>query len=196
MGRIRNVSLFISLVVLLSPLDTTKASPQSLSYQGRILKANGLPLDFNNVSFLFEITSADGSCVLYREQRDAVNMQNSNGVFDVPIGNGNRLYPTDPVFSLADIFVNGVSHNCAGGGSWIASQTAERQLKVQFHDGSGWKVISPANVIRSVPFAYTAYSAQKIAGKTINDLLLKSSLPGTACTAGQVITWNGSGFDL
>jgi len=195
MGRIRNVSLFISLVVLLSPLDTTKASPQSLSYQGRILKANGLPLDFNNVSFLFEITSADGSCVLYREQRDAVNMQNSNGVFDVPIGNGNRLYPTDPVFSLADIFVNGVSHNCAGGGSWIASQTAERQLKVQFHDGSGWKVISPANVIRSVPFAYTAYSAQKIAGKTINDLLLKSSLPGTACTAGQVITWNGSGFD-
>ncbi|KHD88343.1 MAG: hypothetical protein OM95_09365 [Bdellovibrio sp. ArHS] len=170
------------------------SSPQSLSYQGRILKSDGSPLDFNNVSFLFEITSSDGTCVLYREQKDAVNMQNSNGVFDVSIGNGSRLFPTGPVFSLSDVFVNGVSHACAGSGSWMAASIADRQLKVQFHDGSGWRIISPANVIRSVPFSYTAYSAQKIADKTLNDLLLKNAVPGTACAAGQVISWDGNSF--
>ncbi|WP_413568320.1 phage tail protein [Bdellovibrio sp. HCB117] len=170
------------------------ASPQSLSYQGRILKSDGTPLEFNNVSFLFEITSADGNCVLYREQKDAVNMQNSNGVFDVPIGLGTRLFPTGPVFSLSDVFVNGITYTCAGSGSWIASNSAERLLKVQFHDGLGWKVISPANIIRSVPFAYTSYSAQKIADKSLNDLVLKSTIPVASCTAGQVITWDGGIF--
>lgn len=194
MDTIRNVlAVLVPLLVLFHTISG-EASPQSLSYQGRILKSDNSPLEYNNVSFLFEITSADGNCVLYREQKDAVNMQNSNGVFDVPIGLGTRIFPTDPVFSLADIFVNGVTHNCAGSGSWVASNSAERQLKVQFHDGAGWKVISPANVIRSVPFSYTAYSAQKIADKTLNDLLLKTSAPGTACSAEQVITWNGSNF--
>ncbi|WP_413612442.1 beta strand repeat-containing protein [Bdellovibrio sp. HCB-110] len=194
MDTLRNVLVIIVPLLALFHAIQGEASPQSLSYQGRILKSDNSPLEYNNVSFLFEITSADGNCVLYREQKDAVNMQNSNGVFDVPIGLGTRIFPTGPVFSLSDIFINGVTHNCAGSGSWVAANSAERQLKVQFHDGVGWKVISPANVIRSVPFSYTAYSAQKIADKTLNDLLLKTSAPGTACSAGQVITWNGSTF--
>ncbi|WP_413943027.1 hypothetical protein [Bdellovibrio sp. HCB-162] len=193
MDTLRNVFVFAVPVIFFFALPA-KASPLSLSYQGRILKSDGTPLQFNNVSFLFEITSADGNCVLYREQKDAVNMQNSNGVFDVPIGLGTRLFPLGPVFSLSDIFVNGVTHSCAGSGTWIASNSAERQLKVQFHDGSGWNVISPANIIRSVPFSYTAYSAQKIADKSLNDLLLKTSAPAAACSAGQVITWDGTSF--
>ncbi|WP_415062967.1 hypothetical protein [Bdellovibrio sp.] len=191
MNNIRNVLVY-SLGLLLSLW--AQASPQSLNYQGRILKSDGTPLEYNNVSFLFEITSADGNCVLYREKRDMVNMQNSGGVFDVSIGSGTRLYPEDAIFSLSDIFVNGVSHNCAGSGTWTATTTSERQLKVQFHDGAGWKVISPANIIRSVPFSITAYSAQKIADKSLNDLVLKSSTPASACAPGQVITWNGTNF--
>ncbi|KYG61740.1 hypothetical protein AZI85_05805 [Bdellovibrio bacteriovorus] len=188
------VSKITMLVFIITYSLVANASPQSLSYQGRILKTDGTPLQFNNVSFLFEITSADGNCVLYREQKDAVNMQNSNGVFDVPIGLGTRLFPTGPVFSLSDVFVNGITYSCAGSGSWIASNAAERLLKVQFHDGLGWNVISPANIIRSVPFAHTAYSAQKIADKSLNDLVLKSTIPGSSCTAGQVITWDGGVF--
>ncbi|KHD88344.1 MAG: hypothetical protein OM95_09370 [Bdellovibrio sp. ArHS] len=194
MVTLRNVS-FIVLSIFAGILSSTgHASPQSLSYQGRILKIDGSPLEYNNVSFLFEITSSDGSCVLYREQKDGVNMQNSSGVFDVPIGTGTRLFPTSPVFELSDVFVNGKSHSCYGSGSWSASNSSERQLKVQFHDGNGWKVISPANMIRSVPFSYTSYSAQKIVDKTLNDLLLKDATPSTACLSGEVLSWTGTQF--
>ncbi|WP_373997870.1 hypothetical protein [Bdellovibrio bacteriovorus] len=194
MATLRNVFIIVlSISVWFLPWESF-ASPQSLSYQGRILKSDGTPLEFNNVSFLFEITSADGSCVLYREQKDGVNMQNSNGVFDVPIGTGTRLYPTGPVFELSEVFVNGKSHTCYGSGNWSASTISERLLKVQFHDGQGWKVISPANTIRSVPFSYTSYSAQKISDKSVNDLLLKSAAPAATCLSGEVLSWNGTQF--
>lgn len=67
-------------------------------------------------------------------------------------------------------------------------------MKVQFHDGTGWQVISPDNTIRSVPFAMTAKSATQLGDKTINDFVLKSNAPGSACTAGQVVFWDGTNF--
>lgn len=48
-----------------------QAAPNTLTYQGRILKSDGTPLEHNNVSFLFEIKSEDGLCVYYREQKMA-----------------------------------------------------------------------------------------------------------------------------
>lgn len=116
------------------------ASPNSLTYQGRILKADGQGLEYSSVSFLFEITSEDGACVLYREQKDGVNLANSKGVFDVSIGTGTRLFPdagANPTYKLADSFVNGVVHNCSGSGIWSSSIDSFRKLKVQFNDGVG-----------------------------------------------------------
>ncbi|MEK2646676.1 tail fiber domain-containing protein [Bdellovibrio sp. BCCA] len=166
------------------------AAPSSFTYQGRILKTDGTPLEYAHVSFLFEITNPAGTCVIYREQVDDVNMQNSKGVFDVPIGSGTKIFPTDPTFKLLDAFKNSITQNCSGGSTYMASSGDTRLLKVQFHDGVGWKVISPANEIRSVPFSAYAYSAEMLGDKNASDFLLKAGLP--TCAANEFLSWNGT----
>lgn len=180
------LSVFVSAVAF--------ASPQQLTYQGRIVSSSGKPLEYNDVSFLFEITSPDGLCTIYREQKSGINMASSGGVFDVSIGSGTKLFPTDPLKKLSDAFINGIVQDCAGGATWNASAESERLLKVQFHDGVGWKAVDQPNVIRAVPFSYFAYSAQKLGNLTSNDLLLKSTLPGVACGSGEVLSFNGTNF--
>jgi len=169
-------------------------SPANLTYQGRIVKSDGTPLEYSNVSFLFEIANPLGSCVIYREQVDGINMVNSKGVFDVPIGTGTRLFPTAPVFQFPNIFENSTIHDCYGGTTYTALEGDHRILKVQFHDGSGWKQISPSNVIRSVPYALSAFSAAKLGSFSAGDFVLKSQVPAAACGAGQVITFDGAHF--
>ncbi|AFY00762.1 tail fiber domain-containing protein [Bdellovibrio bacteriovorus] len=165
-------------------------SPNSLTYQGRIIKSDGTALEYAHVSFLFEITNPTGTCVIYREQVDDVNMLNSKGVFDVPIGSGTKLFPASPTFKMLDAFKNSLAHNCSGGSTYTAASGDTRLLKVQFHDGVGWKVISPSNEIRSVPFSAYALSAESLGDKIVDDFLLKAGLP--TCAGGTFLTWNGT----
>ncbi|WP_413943351.1 tail fiber domain-containing protein [Bdellovibrio sp. HCB-162] len=172
-----------------------KASPSSLTYQGRIVKSDGTALEYNNVSFLFEITNNTGSCVIYREQKNGVNMANSHGVFDVPIGTGTKLFPSSPTKTLLSAFDNTLVHDCADAdnnvsGTYTPSVNHTRLLRVQFHDGTGWKLISPDNEIRTVPFAAFAESAEKLGDKSASDFVLKTGVP--TCNSNEFLTWNGS----
>ncbi|WP_374035178.1 tail fiber domain-containing protein [Bdellovibrio bacteriovorus] len=166
------------------------SSPNSLTYQGRIIKSDGTALEYAHVSFLFEITNPTGTCVIYREQVDDVNMVNSKGIFDVPIGSGTKLFPAAPTFKMLDAFKNSVAHNCSGGSTYTAASGDTRLLKVQFHDGNGWKIISPSNEIRSVPFSAYALSAETLGDKVVDDFMLKAGLP--TCAGGTFLTWNGT----
>ncbi|WP_413587033.1 tail fiber domain-containing protein [Bdellovibrio sp. HCB274] len=168
------------------------ASPDSFTYQGRILKSNGAPLEYNSVSFAFEITNAAGNCTFWQEQKDHVNMQGSSGVFDVPIGSGTRIFPTTPLADIRDAFKNSVELNCAGGGKYTPSETEIRLLKVQFHDGVGWNAITPSSEIRSVPFSTFSYSAAKLGSNLPSDFVLRSAV--TPCLAGQYLTYDGTSF--
>lgn len=168
------------------------ASPDSFVYQGRIVKSDGTALEYNNVSFAFAITNAAGNCVLYREQKDNVNMQGSGGVFDVPIGSGTRLFPTGGTDNIRDAFKNSVSLPCDGGGTYTPSETEVRLLKVQFHDGVGWNAITPYSTIRSVPFSTFSYSSSRLGNNVAADFVLKSAL--TTCSIGQYLTFDGTNF--
>jgi hypothetical protein len=167
-----------------------QASPNALTYQGRILKDNGTALEFNSVSFQFEITSPDGLCVVYREQVNGIDMTNSGGVFDVAIGGGAQSYPNNGTFSLLDSFNNSTNFTCDGGSSFLAAAGDYRKLRVKFHDGVGWKTISPDSVIRSVPFAGYALSAQKLGNNVAGDFLTKAGLP--TCAVGTFLSWDGT----
>ncbi|WP_413943352.1 tail fiber domain-containing protein [Bdellovibrio sp. HCB-162] len=184
----RSCTYFISILLFVS--SWAMASPSLFTYQGRILKADGQALEFNNVSFIFEVTNPNGTCVIYREQKDGINMVNSKGVFDVPIGSGTKLFPTDPFYSLLDAFNNSKTHDCVGGATYPAQSGDIRLLKVQFHDGSGWKVISPSNEIRTVPFSAYAQSAERLGTRTEADFVLKTGVP--TCSANEFLSWNGT----
>jgi|GEM_PF-407413 len=185
--RIR--TYIVSFLVFLSVVFA-QAAPPLFTYQGRILKSDGQPLEYSNVSFIFEVTNPNGTCVIYREQKDGVNMLNSKGVFDVPIGSGTKIFPADPFFSLLDAFNNSAELNCYGGAKYQPVAGDIRILKVQFHDGSGWKVISPSSEIRSVPFSGYAHSAEKLGDKSAADFVLKTGLP--TCAANEFLSWDGT----
>lgn len=189
----RKKSLLILILAWISTTPVLAVGPNTtntLTYQGRILKSDGTPLEYHNVSFLFEITNPSGSCVIYREQVNGVNMTNSHGVFDVPIGSGTKLYPTDPLFKMVDAFNNSGNFTCDGGVAFTPQADSIRLLKVQFYDGNGWNPISPSSEIRSVPFAAFAMSAEKLGNNSPADFVLKSSVP--TCSPGQVLFSNGS----
>ncbi|WP_374029209.1 tail fiber domain-containing protein [Bdellovibrio bacteriovorus] len=185
---------YLALLLFLSA-SVGLASPNSLTYQGRILKSDGAPLEHNSVSFLFEITNNSGSCVIYREQKNGINMTNSHGVFDVPIGTGTKMFPSSPTKTLLSAFDNSVVHDCADGdnnvaGTYTPAVGHTRLLRVQFHDGSGWKVISPDNEIRTVPYAAYAKSAEKLGENLASDFVIKTGIP--TCGASEFLTWNGT----
>ncbi|UOF00994.1 tail fiber domain-containing protein [Bdellovibrio reynosensis] len=193
-------------ILLLIFAPQTFAAPNSLTYQGRIVKSDGTPLEHNNVSFLFEITSPNGSCVIYREQKNGINMANSKGVFDVPIGTGTKLFPPSPTATLLSAFDNSAVQDCGDADNNVASTytpsaSHTRLLRVQFHDGTGWKLISPDNEIRSVPFAAYSSSAETakkaadadtLGTHPLADFVLKSGV--TTCATGQYLTYDGTTF--
>ncbi|MGZ3771824.1 MAG: beta strand repeat-containing protein, partial [Bdellovibrio sp.] len=167
------------------------ATPPALTYQGRILKTDGSPLEYSSVSFIFKIMDPTGQCLLYQEQVNSIDMTNSGGVFDVPIGKGSVSFPKTGTFTVLDAFNNNVTaHTCYGGTTYNPVVTDGRLLRVSFYDGSGWKTITPDNSIRSVPYAGHALTAQKLGDNVASDFLTKAGIPN--CTAGTFLTWNGT----
>ncbi|WII70684.1 tail fiber domain-containing protein [Bdellovibrio sp. 22V] len=140
------------------------------------------------MKFEFAVVNPTGSCILYRETSGSLDMRNSGGVFDVPIGPGTKNYPADPGFKLLDSFANSTTFNCEGGGTYTPLTDDKRLLRVQFYDGTGWKLISPDSEIRSVPFAghaKIAQTANSLGSNVVSDFVLKSSVP--LCAAGQYL---------
>ncbi|MFP5520601.1 MAG: hypothetical protein ACLGGX_11905, partial [Bdellovibrionia bacterium] len=167
------------------------AGPAQLSYQGRILRSDGRAFENNNVSFIFEILSADETCVMYREQRNSINMSGSGGVFDLTIGTGTKLFPASG--DLHSIFLNSGSKQCANSDNTVAGTTTVtantgRKLRVAFWDGSSWKMISPNSSINSVPFASYAKSSEMIGTITAGEIAVLDT-PGVDCASGEVLTY-------
>ncbi|MBO9667967.1 MAG: tail fiber domain-containing protein [Bdellovibrio sp.] len=197
-----NMRFCTSFVLILTVMLTTPAFAgiDQLSFQGRILKTDGTPFEYHNVSFLFEITNPAGNCVIYREQKNGVNMTGSSGVFDVPIGSGSKMFPTSATVGLMKIFSNSQDLDCADAdnnvaGTYTPAATHGRLLFVQFHDGSGWKKISPETEIRAVPYAgyaTAAESANTLNGKTAADFIAKTLIP--TCPANTFLTYSGGTF--
>lgn len=146
------------------------AAPSALTYQGRILKADGTPLEHTSVSFQFEILNDSGSCVLYREQVNGINMANSHGVFDVKIG-ASHSFPADSGFDILKSFNNSTPFLCDGGAAYNPSSNEGRRLRVQFYDGTAWKRISPDSLVRSVPYAAYADSAVRVGGHEASEFV-------------------------
>ncbi|WP_413577099.1 tail fiber domain-containing protein [Bdellovibrio sp. HCB290] len=189
--------LFINLILFCS---VAAAVPNVLSYQGRIVRPNGTAFEYNNSSFLFEITNPNGSCVIYREQRNGIDLTNSGGVFDVPIGSGTKLFPPSPTKTMISMFDNSQTLDCADAsnnvaGTYTPAAGHNRLLRVQFHDGLGWNVIDPDTEIRTVPysaFAGTAENAQSLSGKAATDFIERITIP--TCPADTFLTYAGGTF--
>lgn len=197
MNRVRNILpiLFFQCAYVLVG-QFAWAVPSVMNYQGRILQSDGTPLSFAHVSFLFEVTSPDGTCVIYREQVANVNIP--KGVFDVQFGK-THLYPADPLFTLQDSFDNSKNQTCQNGATYTPAPNDTRLLKVQFHDGTAWRAISPDSIIGGVPYAgYSLWAnkakdSDRLGGQLAANYLRKTDVNGNvSCGGGDFLTWDAA----
>lgn len=165
---------------LLLLAETSMAAGTGLTYQGRILKPDGSPLDSSAVQFTLQVRSPGSeSCLLYQESQ-TINMSDSGGAFSLELGTN----PTSRVaaavdggFSLTRIFANNGTltlPSCVFGSTYTPNTADGRVLYITFNDGSGAQTLSPQK-INFVPYAI---EAMQISGYNATQFLRTDS--GTA----------------
>ena len=165
----------------------------STTYQAKIVKPDGDPLEANSVNFRFTILNPAGTCIIYTENYSSISMANSGGLISFSLGSGIKSFPVSST-TFADVFSNSISTlTCAAGGPATYSPGANdtRKIVMQFQDTMGWQTL-PAMNINAVPYAMYAKSAQNLNGKIDSDFVQVSSIP--TCVASQALFYNGAQF--
>jgi len=170
------------------------ASPQVTTYQARIVKPDGLPLETANVNFKFSVLNPAADCILYAETFSAINMANSAGIISFTLGSGVKTYPASAT-TFAQVFSNSTpALSCENGTppSFSPLSTDVRKVVMQFNDGAGWQTL-PAMSINAVPYAIYAGDSQLLGGVSATNFVQYSTIP--TCTASEALRYNGSSFN-
>ena len=186
------ISFFLFVFILLNTVSAFTA-PSVTTYQAKIIKPDGLPLEANPVNFKFTILDSIGTCILYAETFSAVNMSSTGGVISFALGSGIKTYPVSAT-TFEQVFSNITpSLSCDAGGPGSISPAANdvRKIIMQFHDGSGWQTL-PAMSINAVPYAMYATNAEQLGGVSATAFVQDSEIP--TCAGGTALFYNGTSF--
>ena len=196
-GRVQTQKLnFFSLLLFVFIFANTfsaHSAPTVTTYQAKIVKPDGYPLEASNVNFKFTILDPAGSCILYAETYSAVNMNSTGGLVSFSLGSGVKTYPASAT-TFENVFSNITPNlSCDAGGplSYSPASTDIRKIVMQFHDGSGWQTL-PAMNINAVPYAMYASNAEKLGGVSATAFTQRSEF--ATCGAGQALSFNGTSF--
>ena len=187
------LNIFFYFIISLLAALPSWAGVAYTTYQAKIIKPDGQPLQESSVNFRFTILDPSGACILFSENFLGVNMSNSSGVISFSLGSGIKLFPVSST-TLADVFNNGISSlACSAGTPATYSPTSSdyRKIVMQFQDSTGWQTLPPMK-INAVPYAMFANEALTLNGKSVTDFVQRTSLP--TCIAGQALQFNGASF--
>ena len=187
------ILLLVVIATMLLSVVNAFAGPGRATYQAKIVKPDGYPLEASNVNFKFTILDPLGTCILFAETYSAVNMSSTGGLVSFSLGSGVKTYPvSSPTFE--DVFSNITPNlSCDAGGppNYSPASTDIRKIVMQFHDGSGWQTL-PAMNINAVPYAMYATNAEKLGGVSATAFVQDAEIP--TCPGGQALTYNGTMF--
>ena len=190
-SNFKNILFIFAFIFIFAP---SAFSASYTTYQAKIVKPDGYPLEASNVNFKFTILDPSGSCILYSENYSSINMSGTGGMISFSLGSGVKTYPaSSPTFS--DIFNNGVaslSCDAGGPGTYSPGSNDTRKIVMQFHDGNGWQTL-PAMTINAVPYAMYANDAKTLAGVSAANYVRYSTIP--SCGASEALHYNGAGFN-
>ncbi|AZZ37203.1 hypothetical protein CIK05_10535 [Bdellovibrio sp. qaytius] len=168
------------------------------TYQAKIIKPDGQPLNAVSVNFRFTVLDPSASCILYIEDYAAVNMLGSSGLVSFSLGAGVRAFPVSGTLStFQNTFDNSVtSFSCQSAGNYNPLSKDTRKIVMQFNDGNGWQTL-PAMAINAVPYAMYASKANE--AKTLNSkadtaFVEYSTLAALSCASNEAIQFNGVSF--
>jgi hypothetical protein len=166
---------FVSFMFLLAT-DSFANNP-GISYQGRIFKPDGNPLEGTTVQFRMQVRSPGSeNCLLYEEVQ-TLNMAGSAGVFALTLndGTGTRLdtatYQVDRIFANRDTMTLDTTR-CASGTTYTPNSSDGRKLVVYFKDETmaAYEAMPLMN-LNYVPQAMYALEAQKVDKFAVSNIL-------------------------
>ena len=169
------------------------------TYQAKIVKPDGYPLEAPVVNFKFSVLDAAASCVLYSENYSNVDMRSTGGLISFALGNGIRDFPVSGATAVfANVFDNLItSMPCQTPGIYNPQPSDSRRVVMQFNDGTGWQTL-PAMTINDVPYAMyagKANEAKALNGKADTAFVEYSTLANLNCNSvTEAITFNGVSF--
>ncbi len=161
------MNAFFFLFTFFLALSSFANSP-GISYQGRIFKPDGAPLEGSSVQFRLQVRSPGSeNCLLYEEVQ-TLNMAGSSGVFALSLndGTGTRLdtatYPVDRIFANRETMTLDTTR-CATGTTYTPNSSDGRKLVVYFKDETmaAYEAMPLMN-LNYVPQAMYALEAQKV----------------------------------
>lgn len=117
------------------------AGNAGISYQGRILKPDGTPLENSNVQFRMQVRSPGAeNCLLYEEMQ-TVNMLGSSGAFTITLNDGTGTRLDTPTYQVDRAFANRGTMTldttrCSSGSTYVPNVADGRKLIVYFKDST------------------------------------------------------------
>lgn len=190
-----NPFAFLAVAFILLNALSAFAGPSRTTYQAKIVRPDGYPLEASSVNFKFTILDPAGSCILFSESYSAVNMTSTGGLISFSLGSGVKSFPVSGT-TFEQVFSN-ITPNmgCDTGGGPPAVYTPlandARKIVMQFNDGNGWQTL-PAMNINAVPYAMYANDAMKFNGMAVSDFVQVSTIP--TCAASEALRYTGTGF--
>ena len=194
------IFIVISMASLLA-----QANPAGIPISGFIEESPTVPAVDTNVDFYIYILSPTG-CVLYSEQHLGKDLSVLPGNFSMVLGEGttpvNKYAAVSPqsfdnflkVFADDSALLTGLSGSQAGEcatNQYQPAATDTRKIRIEFntHDGLGNHVLTEYSVLRSMPYAHLAYSAQKLSGKAATDFVqINSGITGYQSRVDALVT--------
>ena len=99
-----HLKIFVLFVFSLAAFSiNAQAVPISLSFQSKIYKPDGTPLEAPSVNFRFTTVDPTGTCILYVEDFSNLNMAGSSGLAIFKLGSGIKVFPT-AAFNFTSVF--------------------------------------------------------------------------------------------
>ncbi|MBN8537735.1 MAG: hypothetical protein J0M15_11835 [Deltaproteobacteria bacterium] len=179
--------LFILFTFFLA--TTSFANNPGVSYQGRIFKPDGNPLEGSSVQFRLQVRSPGSeNCLLYEEVQ-TLNMAGSSGVFALTLndGTGTRLdaatYQVDRIFANRETMTLDTTR-CASGTTYAPNSSDGRKLVVYFKDETmaAYEAMPLMN-LNYVPQAMYALEAQKVDKFEVSHILRAVDVSGNPVAA-------------
>jgi hypothetical protein len=184
-------TLFLFTLALMPVLSWAGAG---ITYHGRLIDPNGVPVVSNSVQFKLQIrTPGNENCLMYEEVQ-VKDLSQASGAFAVTIndGTGTRLDVTG--YSLDQIFANRNSFtfaggNCASGSTYAPNASDSRKIQVLFNDGTFavglWEPVPPM----AINFVPMAIESMQVGGYKKEQLLKIADGVGTTGTELNAAAW-------
>lgn len=198
----KNLAILVFVLALLNSVFAFAINGRT-TYQARIVKPDGYPLQSASVNFRFTVLDPSGSCVLYIEDYAAINMTDTGGLISFPLGTGTRVFPSSGTAqTFQNTFDNSItSFACQTMGIYNPNPTDSRKVVMQFNDGvGGWQTL-PAMSLNAVPyamFATRADNSRALNGKAdsafVEYVTLNGLNSGSGCAADEALRYNGVSF--